>query len=162
MNAIALPWFCPSRGGTVNCGSKRRAGDRAVWAILLVAVSMAFMVPNSLAQGFPPVITNQPGSQRVIAGEKVNFTVGAGPNDPKLPVLTFQWRFSVTNDNYQATNIFRATNFVYSILQVRTNDAGYYWAVAINSAGRATSTVAQLTVLVPPALVSQPRSATNM
>jgi hypothetical protein len=69
--------------------------------------------------------------------------------------LTFQWYFdgvALTN----STRISGASSNSLSVSQLQTNDAGNYWLVATNVGGSGTSSVAQLSVALPPAILTQP------
>ncbi len=97
----------------------------------------------------PPTISVQPVSQEVIVGQSGSFSVtAAGP-----PPLSYQWRKN-------ASNIGGALGTNYTIASVTTNNAGNYSVVVTNAGGGVTSTVAVLTVLVPPAITSQPTNKT--
>ena len=57
-------------------------------------------------------------------------------------------------------NLAGATNSAYNLAAVSTNDAGNYSVVITNSAGSITSSVASLTVLLPPSILTPPQSQT--
>jgi hypothetical protein len=95
----------------------------------------------------PPAITSQPTSQTVTNGGGAVFSVTA------TGALTYQWRKN-------GTNLPVAASSTYTIPSVTTNDAGAFTVVASNASGSVTSTVATLTVLVPPEISSQPQSIT--
>lgn len=99
--------------------------------------------------GTPPGITGQPVSKTVGVGTNVSFSVTATGTAP----LSYQW-------SKGTSAILGATNSSYSLAAVSTNDAGGYKVVITNSAGSITSSVATLTVLVPPSIVSPPQSQT--
>jgi hypothetical protein len=63
----------------------------------------------------------------------------------------YRWRFG-------GTNIAAATNTSLSLANVQSIDAGSYSVVVSNIAGSATSAVATLTIMTPPAITSQPQS----
>jgi hypothetical protein len=92
----------------------------------------------------PPEITQQPVGQSVLTRSRVNFTftaIGTGP-------LAIQWRKGGQDLQDQ-------TNAALAFASVALTDAGDYDVVVANSAGRATSQVATLTVtLRPPAPTS--------
>jgi hypothetical protein len=83
-----------------------------------------------------PSILADPGSQAVLIGSNVSFTVSASGTAP----LTYQWLKN-------GSGVAGATNATFVILNAQPADAGQYSAVASNSAGTATSNPATLTVL---------------
>jgi hypothetical protein len=90
----------------------------------------------------PPAITNHPASQIVLAGSNVLFTVGASGSAP----LSYQWRFNSTNC------LTDCTNNCLTISNAQPAHAGGYRVLVTNSSGTATSSVAVLTVRVPPTI----------
>jgi uncharacterized repeat protein (TIGR01451 family) len=98
--------------------------------------------------GVPPSISQQPTNQTVIAGATAGFQVGASGSTP----LIYQWFFDQTN------LLAGATNATLTLPDVRLGSAGGYSVVVTNSAGGVTSSVAALTVLVPPTITQQPLS----
>ena len=97
----------------------------------------------------PPSISQQPQSLTVTNGDSADLNVTATGNAP----LVYQWRKNGTSiGGATATNLFFAT--------VSTNDAGGYDVVITNVAGSITSSVATLTVYVPPSGVA-PTITTN-
>ena len=94
-----------------------------------------------------PLITGQPQNQTVMQGAGAGFSVAAAGAAP----LRYQWWF-------KGAALSGATTNSYSILAAATNQAGSYWVVVTNGLGSATSDVASLTVLVPPSIVTPPRS----
>ena len=93
----------------------------------------------------PPVITAQPTNLLVLAGTNVAFGVSLTGS---APFFRYQWRFN-------GTNLLNATNAIYTINSVGTNNAGNYFVAVTNAAGTATSSNATLTVVL------SPRSQTN-
>jgi endonuclease/exonuclease/phosphatase family metal-dependent hydrolase len=83
----------------------------------------------------PPMITGQPQSQIVNAGENVAFTVEITGAEP----LTFQWRFN-------GAVIPGATDSTFSLFSVTTNQAGTYIVTVSNNGGSTNSQPAMLTV----------------
>jgi acetyl esterase/lipase len=99
-----------------------------------------------------PSIVNDPASQSVIEGSLASLSVTAAGSVP----LTYQWLKG-------GATILDATNDVYSISSVTTNDAGDYQVVVTNVYGSVTSAVGTLIVSLntqPPAISSQPVSQT--
>ena len=97
----------------------------------------------------PPAITTQPISQTVTQGQSVTFSAVASGTAP----LTYQWRLN-------GASISGATASRYTRVNVQPADAGSYSVFISNSGGNATSANAVLTVLVPPAITTQPISQT--
>jgi hypothetical protein len=95
----------------------------------------------------PPAITNQPASQALILGQNATFTVGASGTAP----LTYQW---IVN----GTNLYNGTNASLTITNIQITDAASYSVVVTNIVGSVTSSVATLTVYVPPTITTQPQS----
>jgi lysophospholipase L1-like esterase len=93
----------------------------------------------------PATITAQPQSQTDPAGTNALFTLAASGTAP----LSYQWlRNGVALTN--GGNVSGAAGPSLMVANVQTNDDGNYMAVVTNVAGAATSTVAVLTVFVPP------------
>jgi hypothetical protein len=100
-----------------------------------------------LLTNVPPYITGQPQSQSVAQGSNAVFNVVAGGT----AALGYQWRFS-------GTNIFGATQNNYTRPNAQLEDAGSYAVVVSNASGSVTSSVAALTVLLPPSITAHPDS----
>jgi hypothetical protein len=92
-----------------------------------------------------PLITSQPQSHSVCAGESVTFSVTA------TDATGYQWR-------HNATNITGATGASYTLNGVTAADAGTYTVVVSNGAGSVTSDPAALTVGIAPVISGQPSS----
>ena len=82
-----------------------------------------------------PIITAQPASLTVSTGSTAGFSVTA----IGAPPLSYQWRFN-------GTDILDATNVIYAMNAVTTNDVGSYVVVVTNAYGSITSAPAILTV----------------
>ena len=93
-----------------------------------------------------PVITSQPASQSIDAGTAVTFTVVASGNPQ-----TYQWKFN-------GANIGGATGPSYTIANVQPSNAGQYKVTVSNSDGPTPSSVAQLTVVTNPVILTEPLS----
>ncbi|MDB6112546.1 MAG: multidomain protein with s-layer y region, glug motif, ig motif, i-set domain [Pedosphaera sp.] len=87
----------------------------------------------------PPQVTNQPTGLTLTAGGNALLSVGASGSPP----LIYQWRLN-------GGNLAGATTNSLALNKVRTNQAGSYVVVVTNNAGSITSSVASLTVNVPP------------
>ena len=96
-----------------------------------------------------PAITVQPLTQTAVAGAPVTFSVSATGDPP----LGFQWMDGLAP-------IPGATASFLSWASVGDANAGSYSVLVTNPWDRATSTVAVLTVLHPPSILSQPQSQT--
>jgi hypothetical protein len=97
-----------------------------------------------------PVITTQPASVAVNAGQPASFSVIATSTSP----LTYQWR-------KDGTAIAGATASSFSIGSTAASDSGSYSVVVTNGAGPITSNSATLTVgSVIPVISSQPSGGT--
>ena len=97
----------------------------------------------------PPSISVSPQSQIVVAGTNVQLTVTASGTAP----LFYQWRL-------EGAALPRQTNPQITFNSVQPVHAGGYTVVITNSAGSITSSVAVVTVLVPPAITGDPADAT--
>jgi hypothetical protein len=100
-----------------------------------------------LTVGFAPAFTAQPISLAILSGGNAVFNATASGSTP----LAFQWSKNGTN-LLNGGNIFGATSNVLTFTAVTATNAGDYTLVATNIYGSATSSVATLNVLVPPAL----------
>jgi hypothetical protein len=97
----------------------------------------------------PPAITTQPTNVTVLAGSSANFVVALSGSAP----MTCQWM-------HNGSALPGATNDLLSLAVVQPGDSGDYSLVASNSVGSVTSLVATLTVLVSPAILTQPTNQT--
>jgi hypothetical protein len=103
----------------------------------------------TLTVGYPPSILTQPQSQTVVAGQPASFSVGATGDAP----LNYQWRFG-------GTDIAGATGTNYSIASAQPTNAGAYSVRISNAIGSTNSSIATLTVNVPPTITAQPTNLT--
>ncbi len=104
---------------------------------------------NVLAPPAFPYFTAQPASQTVTNGSSLTFSATVGGPAP----LNYQWRFNGTNLP-AGGNISGTTTNVLSITAVTTNSSGNYNLYVTNNFGASTSSVAVLTVVLPPAITS--------
>ncbi len=98
----------------------------------------------------PPTIVQPPQGQTSVIGGTVVFVVDAFGSNP----LHYQWQLG-------GTNVAGATNYSLEIANVQATNAGAYRVVVANAFGSITSAPAALTLLFPPAIVTQPQSQTN-
>ena len=96
-------------------------------------------------------ITSQPQNRTNILGTTATFSVGVGGTQP----FAYQWLGF-------GTNLVGQTNATLTITNVQISDGGPYSVIVTNVAGSITSTVATLTVWVPPVITSQPQNRTNV
>jgi hypothetical protein len=147
-------------GGADGLGNGFLSGTPSqggVYPVTLVAgntlwpqtVTKAITVTISGGGATPPAISAQPQSLTVSNGASTSFSVTAGGTAP----LSYQWLRGTST-------LLDATNSTYSIAAVTTNDAAGYSVVITNSAGSITSSVATLTVLLPPSIITPPQSLT--
>lgn len=94
-----------------------------------------------------PTISIQPQNLTVVEGDDASFFVSAAGTPP----LDYQWRFN-------GGIIAGATKTNYTRVNAQATDAGGYSVVITNVAGAITSSVATLTVNVPPEITTHPVS----
>ena len=104
-----------------------------------------------------PLITSQPACCTNCAGATATFTVSATGTTP----LGCQWVKNETNYLADTNNISGAMTTTLTLTNVAACDAATYTVIVTNSVGSATSSPAILTVLLPPAITTQPQSRTN-
>jgi hypothetical protein len=115
-------------------------GTNLIWDTSKLSVNGTLMVAAVV------VITNQPQSVVADAGQNVSFTVGVTGSSP----LSYQWYFN-------GANLPGATLATLELTNVQSADAGNYFVMITNSFGSATSSVATLTVNIPPVVSTQPQ-----
>jgi hypothetical protein len=102
----------------------------------------------NLAVILPPLFTLQPSNTTVIAGSNTVLLAAVTGSAP----LTYQWYFNSTEPvGTNGPGLFLGN--------VQSNQSGAYQLVATNSAGSATSSIANLSVVVPPSFALQPSNA---
>lgn len=132
---VTMPTLTFTRSSGELSGSSRMYSD---------AIKFVFVPPPQ-----PPAITNQPSNLVVNQGANATFNVGVTGDTP----LSYQWRFA-------GLNLADAIGSSYTRLNVQPAHEGEYSVVVTNAAGSVTSSVALLTIRVPPSLVEQPQSQT--
>ncbi len=103
----------------------------------------------SVTPGFAPAITAQPASLTILSGGTAVFNATATGSAS----LVYQWRKNGTNIS-NGTGISGATTTNLTLTAVTTNSGGNYSLFVTNIFGAATSSVASLTVVLPPAITS--------
>jgi alpha-tubulin suppressor-like RCC1 family protein/Zn-dependent metalloprotease len=121
----------------------------------VVAISAGWYHDLAYVKNEPPVILTQSVSQTVIVGSNTTFAATAGGSLP----LNYQWYFNGASLADDARHTGTTTGSL-NIANVQTNDEGGYQLVVTNVFGAVTSSVASLTVLVPPTFTLQPVSQT--
>jgi len=108
----------------------------------------------TLTVNVPPSITTQPSSQTVNQGANASFSVVASGTGP----LTYQWQ----TNNVNVSNggiVSGATTSTLTLTGVTPSWALNYRVIVSNAGGSVTSSpAATLTVIVPPAITTQPTS----
>lgn len=130
---------------TISSVSATHAGSYTV-----VVTNKAGTVTSSAATlvvNAPPTVTTQPISQAACAGKSVLFTTSATGTAP----LSYQWQKN-------GADIPGATTAMYTINGVVPADAGSYAVVVRNPCGSVTSSIAVLSMDVPPTIATQPES----
>jgi uncharacterized delta-60 repeat protein len=132
---------------TINSNKTAYAGTTG-YAVYGTGTTIPLVTTSALPP--PPTISASPTNQTVYVGSNVTMTVTATGT-----ALNYQWRHS-------ATNLPGATTALYSIPNAQTNHSGNYSVVVTNTGGARTSSVAVLTVILPPkpTIVTQPANLT--
>jgi autotransporter-associated beta strand protein len=115
-------------------------GTNLVWDTSKLSVN------GTLTVAAVVVITNQPQSVVADTGQNVSFTVGVTGSSP----LSYQWYFN-------GANLPGATLATLALTNVQSANAGNYFVIVTNSFGSATSSVATLTVNIPPVVSTLPQ-----
>lgn len=138
----AAPWPAAADGAGASLQQKNRLAynnDPANWAAALPTAGAAF------TPGSAPVVTTQPKSQTVVGGTQASLSVAATGKAP----LAYQWR-------RDGQNVAGATSATLTFNPVPVTASGGYTVVVVDANGAVESEVAQLTVLQPAQIVSQP------
>jgi alpha-tubulin suppressor-like RCC1 family protein len=105
----------------------------------------------------PARIVSQPQDQFTYAGGDATFAVQTSGSSP----ISYQWYQNTTNSHSDANAISGATNSILPLINVSANQLRYYFVIATNAGGSATSRVALLTVtnrIEAPVIAIQPQS----
>src|ERR1051325_852561 len=138
-------------GGTIHSTTASKSGNTSQ-TIANATVLAGDIVRYDFTLNAPasPIITGQPQNQSVAQGANATFSVSASGATP----LYYQWRFNTTN------LLAGATASSYTRSNAQPADAGSYSVIVSNSVGATNSANAILTVIVPPAITTQPQSQT--
>ncbi len=122
---------------------------------LVASNSTGFVVSRAavLNVGFAPTVSVTPASLTLLAGSNAMFTATPGGSAP----LGLQWRKNGTN--FAGAGISGTNSNVLTLAGITTNSTANYTVVVTNLFGSTTSSVAPLTVVLPPSVVSS--SLTN-
>jgi len=103
----------------------------------------------SVTPGYPPAISLAPTNLTLLAGSTANFSALATGSAN----LVYQWRKNGTNIS-NGTGIAGATTTNLTLTAITTNSSGSYSLFVTNIFGVTTSSVASLTVVLPPTITS--------
>jgi hypothetical protein len=95
---------------------------------------------NMSVIGSAPQIGTQPSNQVALAGQTVQFTVGASGSAP----LIYRWYFNTNTPLFSASTV--AALFLTNVVP---QSAGLYSVLVTNAYGSVTSSVASLTIVTP-------------
>ena len=120
--------------------------DAATYTVLVSnAAGSALGGPADLTLGLAPTITSQPAATNVAFSSPFLLSVGANGTGP----LNYQWRLN-------GLPIPGATGTVYLVASAQNSDAGDYSVVVVNGVGVAVSIAAQVRVVTPLNITTQP------
>jgi uncharacterized repeat protein (TIGR01451 family) len=148
---LAYQWYfdgtnavgAPTNELTLNAVQSLQAGSYNV--VVSNPAGTATSAVATLTVGTPPSITQQPTNVTAVLGQPATFSVGGTGSSP----LNYQWQFN-------GNNLTSGTTSTYNFIAVDTTNAGNYGVIVGNKYGSTTSSVAVLTVLVPPSITGQP------
>ena len=95
---------------------------------------------NTSVIGSAPQIGTQPSNQVALAGQTVQFTVGASGSSP----LIYRWYFNTNTPLFSASTV--AALF---LTNAAPQSAGFYSVLVTNAYGSITSSFASLTIVIP-------------
>ncbi|MEK7782159.1 MAG: immunoglobulin domain-containing protein, partial [Verrucomicrobiota bacterium] len=106
--------------------------------------------------GLPPTFTQHPASQTNLVSIMVQFSGVA----PTATPFSYQWYFNGNpiGDGGRYSVVTTTNLTTLTIVSLLLGDAGAYSLTATNPFGSATSSIASLTVLLPPAITTPPQS----
>jgi hypothetical protein len=137
------PWPTAADGGGPSLqrvNESAYGNDPVNWVAVGPTAGVSY-VPG----GTPPSVTVQPVSRQAVAGRSASLNVQVVGTAP----FFYQWRFN-------GQNIPGANTAELTLLNVQPNQSGPYTVLVFNSAGSVESASAQLSVVLPPAILQQP------
>lgn len=135
----------PGANGTTYTINNFQAANVGRYGVLVINAAGAADAVGALELSSTPVIVRQPADQAATTNSTVVFSVLAEGTAP----FAYQWQKG-------GANLSSATNLALTLANVQPGDAGGYRVIVANSLGSATSVVATLSVVAPPAIVRQP------
>jgi hypothetical protein len=107
----------------------------------------------TLTVGTPPIIVAQPQSENATNGDPFALTVSVSGTGP----LSYQWQFNGTNlaDN---VNLSGSSTSNLTVNSAGMSNSGNYSVIVTSPFGTATSSNAMVTVVFPPAILTQPQN----
>ena len=140
---------------TLNFVQYSQAGNYSVVVANSFGSTLSSNAVLTVVPPTPPSFATQPAGQIVPMGTNVKLTASA----TGAPPPAYRWYFNgaALFDNSHYTGTATGTLLISNVL---TNDTGNYFAVATNTGGSMTSSVAAVTVLIPPTITLQPASQT--
>jgi hypothetical protein len=142
---LRYSWFKDggALGGQTNSSlvlNAVQAANQGGYSVIITnGFGSATSMVATLTINTPPGISQQPQNLIVNAGSTANFSVTATGSAP----LRYQWRF-------EGADMPGETNFTLAINNAQGGSAGDYTVRITNAVGSITSTIATLTVVLPP------------
>jgi phospholipase/lecithinase/hemolysin len=129
-----------------------RAANAGSYSVIVSNAYAAVISSNALLTTYVPVsITVQPKPSTVVEGANASIAVRAAGTLP----LYYQWQFN-------GTDLAGATRSALALSRVKPSQAGEYQVLVNNAKSHIPSAPALLTVIIPPAITTQPSGATVM
>ena len=153
-NGVNLPGQTASTL-TLNNVPDSSAGQYSV--VITNANGTAVSSNATLTLTHPPIFASQPASLVVTQGSTVSFTVSVNGTSP----FHYQWQKYNVNLS-DGGNVSGATAKKLILSNVTGSDTAGYSVIVTNLDGSNISSSAALTVIVPPAITTQPLSLTNL
>jgi len=157
-NGANLPNGGNISGATSNMLSIVAAAPNNSGSYQIIATNNYGSVTSSIALltvGSAPAFSAQPTNRTILSGGNAVFSATVSGSTP----LIYQWRKNGTN-LVNGGGISGATSNSLTLASVTTNSSGNYNLFVTNNFGVSTSSVATLTVVLPPAIVASPANQT--